>query len=280
MPFYGWGGSTSGGSFSAGTLFSDGVPLPSGRAMSNGSTAVLIDQLYAYVRGHSANPVGTIQLGSSITGAVTATSAGDSTPGIGYFASSAWLVNGGTARFQWNGPSTGPVWIGKGGGGTVNGPSGYSRAGTLGGAAHYSQAPSAIDTPTLSAGPGQLIIDFAGPADNGDSAIIDYVIQYTTDATFATGVTTATTTSGHNVYSVTPGQLYYARIYSRNAVTNAAGAWSAVSGTGSARVGIGGKRWDGTAEQPFTTAVRWDGSAEVPITTAVRWDGSAEVPLT
>lgn len=158
--------------------------------------------------------------------------------------------------------------VGKGGGGTVNGPSGYSR-----------QAPSAIDTPTLSAGPGQLIIDFAGPADNGDSAIIDYVIQYGTDPTFAS-TTTATTTNGHNVYTVTPGQLYYARIYSRNAVTNAAGAWSVPSGVGSVRVGIGGKRFDGTSEIPFTQAFRWDGSQEVAITQAFRWDGAAEVPIT
>ena len=277
MPDVGFGGSTSGGSWSADTpVYSDGIGLPTGRAMSDGNTACLITALYGYVGGHGAARTVSLQLGSAATGNFSVAAASNSA-GYGWFGAGPWLVNGGTARFQFN--ISGGVYFGKGGGGTVRSGIGASWAGTLGGAYRYAQAPSAVGTPTLSAGPGQLIVDFAGPADDGGSAIIDYVIQYTTDPTFATGVTTATTTSGHNTFSVTPGQIYYARIYSRNAVTVAAGAWSAPSGTGSVRVGIGGKRWDGTAEQSFTAAVRWDGSQEVPLTAAARWDGTQEITL-
>ena len=278
MPDIGFGGSSSGGSNSSGVCYSDGIGLPSGRAMSNGSTAVLIRALFLYIGGTSGMRVGSIQLGSSITGDF-GVGAHASDSGTGWVGSSDWLVNGGSARIQWNGPASGPVYLGRGGGGTVNGPAGFSRAGTLGGAYRYAQAPSAIGTPSLTAGPGQLVVDFAGPADDGGAGLIDFVVQYGTDPSFASTKTT-TTGTGHNVYSVTPGRVYYARIFSRNAVTNAAGAWSAPSGTGSARVGIGGKRWDGSAEQPFTTAMRWDGAAEVPITTAVRWDGAQEVAIT
>ena len=114
-----------------------------------------------------------------------------------------------------------------------------------------------------------MIVDFASPADDGGAGLIDFVVQDGTDPSFAS-TTTTTTSTGHNAYNVTTGQVYYARIFSRNAVTNAAGAWSAPSGTGSVRVVIGGERWGGATKQPLTVAMRWDGAREVQITTAVR----------
>ena len=77
-------------------------------------------------------------------------------------------------------------------------------------------------------------MNFASPAHDGGAGLIDFVVQDGTDPSFASRTTT-TTGTGHNAYNVTTGQVCYARIFFRTAVTNAAGAWSAPSGTGSTR---------------------------------------------
>jgi hypothetical protein len=279
MPDVGFGGTAASGGFlsSAGYVYTGSIGLPTGRAMANGSTACLITALHGYIAGRSAARNVTMALGSSSVN-FNVGSAG-SAVATGWLGSSNWLVNGGTAAFRYD--VNGGFYFARSSTSGAQGVIGSfgNFTGYLGGAYRYVQAPAALAVPTLSTGPGQLIVDFSGSPDDGGSGVTGYTIHYTTDPTFSTGITVVTTTSGHNVIAVTPGQVYYVRVACSNAVTAAAGTLSAWSPAASIRVGIGGKRWSGTAEVPFTTAVRWDGTTEVPITIAMRWDGTAEVPI-
>ena len=233
----GFGGSASGGSYSAGLIYSDGIGLPTGRAMYNGSTSVAIVALFAYVAGRSGNPVGSIQLGSSLTGDFACPSAGDSTSGTGWFGSSSWLVQGGSARFQWNGPASGPVWFGKGGGGTTFIPGG-SRAGTLGGAYRYVQAPSEPVSVSVAPGVGQATVYWAAPATDGETGINGYYLEYATNAAFTgasalnVGVVTSATLTG-----LTPGSTYWFRVCAKNGVTDMASTVGTPSAAVSALIG-------------------------------------------
>jgi hypothetical protein len=123
---------------------------------------------------------------------------------------------------------------------------------------------------------GQVRMNFAGSTDNGGSSITQYLVQWSWDAGFKTGLGQIGTGNGQAVLSnYEPGKTYYFRVLAQNGVGN-----SAWSGTASVRVGIGGKRWTGTGEVVFTQAMRWDGTKEVPLSVAVRWDGTKEVNVT
>ena len=144
-------------------------------------------------------------------------------------------------------------------------------------APRISKAPKAPSTPVLtSSNPTQISVDWNAPADDGGSAITGYRVQvddnsgFTSPATYSTGTTTAYTATGQ-----TPGKKYWVRVAAVNAV--GVGSYSAAS---TITIGIGGKRWDGSAEKAFTVAMRWDGTKEVPITVAKRWNGTAEVDIT
>ena len=127
--------------------------------------------------------------------------------------------------------------------------------------------------------PGQLIVDFAGVADDGGAGVIAYQVPYTTYLSFVTGVSSVSTGTGHDVCRLTPGQLFYVRVTTKNAITDTPGTVGPWSAAVSKRVGISGKRFDGSAEQFFSTAFRWAGTVEVSLTVAVRWDGTQEVPF-
>jgi hypothetical protein len=237
MAQIGFGGSASGGTFAAGQVYSNGIGLPGGRQMADGNSVAMINALFAYVAGHSGSPTGSISFGSAGTGAFAAGAAGDSTGGTGWYGTGNWFVNGGSATFAWNGPSSGPVWVGHtpSDGGTVFGTFG-SRAGNLGGAYQYFLPPTAPPlysaTPTSTAGSIQM--NFAGPGDDGGTGITDYLLQWSTD-NFASVAGSMYTGNGAQVVTgLTVGTTYYFRVAARNAVTNTWGSTSLYSGTVSA----------------------------------------------
>jgi len=136
-------------------------------------------------------------------------------------------------------------------------------------------APTLNSLSTAGLPAGQVQTNFSGSVDHGGSAVSSYLIQWAWDAGFTTGVGSMNTVYGNQIVTgLTAGKIHFFRVLAVNGVGNSA--WSAAL---SIRVGIGGKKWDGSVESSFATAVRWDGTVEVPLSIAVRWDGTAEVPI-
>ena len=226
-----FGGYYSSGGYTAGTVYSDGIGLPTGRAMANGSQACLITALWGYVGARDYNKTVSLRLGSAVTGDFTLT-VHPSEGGTGWFNTNNWLVQGGTARFQVNNSNLGTMWIGRGGGGTTTSTNGWSRSGTLGGVYRYVQAPSAPRNLSVSsAAAGQLTTNFQNSADNGGAGVTDFVVEIATNSSFSAGFQRFTTTSGVNTYTGLSPVTYWVRVAARNAVTNAAGTWSVYSST-------------------------------------------------
>lgn len=294
MPDTSFGGATSGGSNSAGTLYSDGIPIPTGRPhapLSNGyvSQACLITQLWAYLGGVNGTPSGSIQLGSAVSGVYPTLNEGSSggSPKFGPVPVTPWLVQGGSVRFQWNGPSSGPVYFGHGGGGTTNGPAGFSRAGTLGGGYSWAQAPSPVTmvSVTSSTDGNSATTVFAGGGDDGGAGLIGYRLQRADDAGFTTNVATILVGSGTNVVTgLTPGKQYFWRATAVNAVTEAqgspGGAWSNViavtqQSPARGRINVSGAGWGAKMDARINVA----GSGWVEADGKINPDGSGWVPI-
>ncbi len=211
--------------------------------------------------------------------------------GTGSFTNSptgSWAVNIGGNTASGAGPaynlqSASSVLVASGAFAVPNGAVLYSSASASGvnllGNASLSAAdavgPGAPSTPSLTSTPSTIAATWTDGG-NGGAGITSHRIYYGTDPALAGAsyVDTGSGTPAATITGLTPGQLYYVAVYAQNAL-----GFGPRSGIASVRVGIGGKRWDGSAEVPFSQAMRWDGTQEVPITTAVRWDGTQEVPI-
>lgn len=231
MPSYGWGGTSSGGSYSgSGHLWSDGIPLPTGRAMYNGSVAVLVTMLHGYVGGRGGPRTVQLQLGSAITGAFGVPARSDSAA-TGWYGTNPWLVAGGTATFHVH-FSGGFLYFGHGGAGHTNHGSGSGWAGNLGGNVHYVQAPTAPHSLLLSSDSADSVTaSWSPPSDTGETPIVGYHIQYSKTPDFSddvqyinVGPTTTATIEGLDA-----GDTYYLRVFAKNAVTEAVGTVSVAS---------------------------------------------------
>jgi len=222
--------------YTAGNMYSDGISLPTGRAMYNGSTAALITALFVYVGSTGGTRYGVrFSLGSATTGTFNVPYQSAST-GSGYHATNHWLVNGGTTRITVYNKPSGPLYFGRSGGGVVQGPT-RTWAGRLAGAYTVLQAPSAprwVNATPHSTSSGRIDLTWSAPAYNGDTAITGYVVQ-------TSGGSYLGTTSGRSfaVTGLTPGSSYSFRVAASNAVTNAAGTYSAVSSNSSAVIAPG-----------------------------------------
>jgi hypothetical protein len=248
VPSISWGSNQNGSSWSAGTLYVDGINLPVGRAMANGSQAVLITDLFAYVGGYGGNRNIYMSLGNAVTGVFTVGQSGAVPPGTGWVDASDWLVQGGSARFSVVGPSSGGLYFGHGGPGTTVGPS-QSWAGALGGAYIYAQSPS---EPTILGAanitPTSMLTQFGWAGDDGGAGVTGFRVQFSPDPSFGSDVRQLDTTVGQNTFDgLVPGRTYYYRVAARNAVTNTAGTFGPWSGTASARTLSGGYVGDGSS---------------------------------
>jgi hypothetical protein len=212
---------------------SDGIALPVGRPMIGGSQACLITAIGAYVTGNSGAASGRLYLGSAYTPVFTVgQGAGQFTGLIGV--ESGWLVQGGTTRIT---ASFGGSLIRfyRGGGGTVQGDGGFSRAGTLAGVYRYAMGPGTPRTlPATQIGPTTAMTNFTMEEDDGGSPITSYALQISRDPSFASDVYQMEVGTGQNrLTDLIPGATYYYRVAARNGVTAAvggtAGLWSGVT---------------------------------------------------
>lgn len=212
--------------------YSDGIGMPWGRQMANGSQAVLITGLGLYISSTSGGNIRAASMSVGGAGTVTMNlpASGNASHFTGIHGTNWWLVQGGSHRVQAHSGNWG-IRYAWGGGGSVNGGAGY-RAGTLAGAYYYVQAPSAPrSVSATSPSSGNLTVNFIGPADNGETAITDYVVEIATDPQFTAGLQRTTNTSGTVNFSGLSPVTYYARVAARNAVTNTAGTWGPYSNT-------------------------------------------------
>ncbi len=219
---------------------SDGIGLPTGRAMANGSTACLITAIGGYVVGRGATRAISLQLGSASTAGFNV-GAGSHPPAFtGYRSVSPWLVNGGSASFYiYMGNLT--VNFGRSstsGGTNTYGSDGSTWSGTLGGAYEYVQAPSAPRTlSVVPGGVGEADLTWLAPSSDGESGLTGYTAQWSLSPTFASGVTSVNIGTGltHTFTGLPPSTVYF-RVAARNAVTAAAGTTSVFSNTASAQI--------------------------------------------
>jgi len=118
----------------------------------------------------------------------------------------------------------------------------------------------------------------SGTADvTGKPAITSYQVERTNnDGVTWSGTVNTMDGSRQYVYSSLDGGKYY-KFRTRAVNSEGAGAWTESSST---FIPAGGRRWDGSAWNPTSTAKRWNGSSWVDISTAKRWNGSAWVDLT
>ncbi|WP_029259747.1 MULTISPECIES: fibronectin type III domain-containing protein [unclassified Microbacterium] len=129
--------------------------------------------------------------------------------------------------------------------------------------------PGTPGTPTISeVMPQSMRLTWTIPG-NGGAAIDQMLLRRSTDPNFGTytdhpqggGVTTAV------VSGLTPGVVYYWRVYAHNAV-----GYSPASGDSNARTLSGFKAWNGTAWKP-TILRAWDGS-QFKVCILREWDGT------
>lgn len=198
-----------------------GVYLQPGRAIHGGSTPALITAIAFYVGKYTGGSMGMVfSLGSISTGVVSV--AGYTAPS----GSCSGLHYGGTVQSTVSPTSATQYRFGRGGGGTTYDTDGYSWWGSLAGAYHYVQAPTAPLSPNATPNPtaGEATVTWATPSDNGETAITGYRVWYGTSPTLVgasyvdVGVVTSSVLTG-----LTPGQTYYFAVSAKNAVTNAAG---------------------------------------------------------
>lgn len=211
-------------------VYTDGIGLPTGRAMANGSRACLIQSVSAYASGRGGARAVSISFGPRTTSAFTVGAAG-SAANTGWRDISDWLVQGGTTRVQLN--FTGSTFFGRSSEGLSR--DSYGTAfGQLGGGYQWAQSPN---NPTMeNASPtgrdGVIHVNFRGASDDGGSPITGYRLQWSRSSTFGSNVTSLDTASGvHDIDDLLAGDRYYFRVAAKNAVTAAAGTvgpWSNV----------------------------------------------------
>ena len=141
----------------------------------------------------------------------------------------------------------------------------------------FTRTPGAPSSCTVSVS-GRNATVTSGTADvTGKPAITSYQVERTNnDGVTWSGTVNTMDGSRQYVYSSLDGGKYY-KFRTRAVNSEGAGAWTESSST---FIPAGGRRWDGSAWNPTTTAKRWNGSAWVDLTVAKRWNGSAWVDLT
>jgi hypothetical protein len=104
----------------------------------------------------------------------------------------------------------------------------YTDASLVGDYGYYT-LPTSPQSISLTAGQGQVSVNWTAPSDNGDTPITSYTLQRATNSGFTTGVVTTTGLTGLSttVTGLTNGTPYFFRIYAVNAVATAAGTGSA-----------------------------------------------------
>lgn len=213
------------------------IVLPSGRVALDGDSYVLITAMRAYVAGLGGSRTIELYLASPGNGpsAFSAASAG-SAQDTGYRSCSELRNGGVSTTFVING--NGPFYFGRAPGSTGATDSYGTTWGPLYASMTWAEVPSAPTSLEVLAGSTIASLEWVTPADNGDSAITGYRIDYSTSPVFTTfSSKTVGVVTSDAVGSLTPGTTYYFRVCALNAVTAAAGTPGPASSTVSVFMG-------------------------------------------
>jgi hypothetical protein len=217
----GFGGVDITTSYTDNFVYSDGISLPRGREMANGSRACYITHVRGYIAGRGASRNYRLRLGDNYTDTYSVGSAGSAVSTGWRQLQDPFKAEGGSTRFSEY--FSGSSYFGRANDG--NGFDSYgARFGTLGGGYLYNQAPTAPNFVGVSdtGQSGTLRTDFRGSEDDGGTGISTYRLDWSPSSTFSSNVDTMMTSSGQvNVTGLTPGTRYYFRAAARNAVTDA-----------------------------------------------------------
>lgn len=241
--------------------YTDGYPMPTARTSLTGTQPIYVADIFGQ---YADGPVSDV----TIVYAAVETSGGS------LFGSSGGVAQ---LRYRFNGGGTMAPGRNTGNGFTaICNRTGTVRPGGITGDMTYGQVSTAVQSlnVTRGTGSGQLNVNFSGPADNGGLAISNYTIQRA-PASGGPWTTVGTTVTGSNVITLTPG-AYFIRVYANNAAGS-----SVASTTASAvQTGGGGRRYDGTSWNPFTSAQRFNGTTWINLVTRKRYDGTNWIDLT
>lgn len=232
---------TSTTAFTDSYVYSTGVPLPTGRNVAfNGHRYALIVNMRSAVAGRGGSRI--INFGyDGHPGATPFTAGADTSASVSGLrgVTGTFLCEGGTGTFRIT--SNGSFYFGRGGAGNTNDNNGTNRTdGALYVYLVYGNVPDAPGAPAIAPnGATGATFSWSSPGDFGDMPVTGYRVQYSTDPTFATGVTSveAGLVNSLVISGLTGGATYYFRVQSENPVTDAAGTWSLSSSTVSLQIG-------------------------------------------
>jgi hypothetical protein len=255
------GVNTSVTGFTDGYVYSTGVPLPNGRNVAlDGHTWAYNTKLRTSLAGRG----GTRTMSYGIDGKTGVGPFSDSAQSSAVLTSQngcAFLAEGGTGTFRIT--SDGSFYFGRGGSGNTHDNNGLDRTdGALYVEFTYGSVPTAPTAPAVSpSGATGATVSWSAPADNGDLAITGYRLQYSTDLTFATGVTSVEV-GNVGTYTIpsglTGGATYYFRLQAENAATAAAATWSQSSSSVSLVIGTAPSAPTGAAATAFAGRLEVD----------------------
>jgi len=220
------------------TLYSGGMNVPSGNAMTDGSRAVKVTSIRAVCAGKGQAVNFRMGIDGAYTGWFTMGASGQAqdTGWIGY----GGIHDGGSRTVYLDQDRGGGIWFGRGGDNTGStGTVGHSAGwpGALAGSCWIIGSPSQV--PWISAvrnTNGTVTVSWGAPTDDGGEAVSVFWLNYATNSSF-------TQNAGQHVLGVqysyvfsglTAGQTYYFRITSGNQLNKDRGQGATWSGTASA----------------------------------------------
>lgn len=237
-------------------VYTDGIGMPTARLDISGNRPIWIGSIHSYVAsGGGINPV-LIYQGVEFGG------------GNRRFGSS-----GGTAQFSLR-STGGDMTFGRqtGTGLSVrDARDGYTWGGsTLAGGCDWAQVANAPTSFTSTVNGMSVTFASPGSSDNGGGTITAYWRQVSING----GAWGGETPNWGSTYTMTPGNTYQFRLYAVNLVGDGPATYTPVINANG-----GGKRYNGSAFVPLTTAKRFNGSAWVDLSTRKRYNGSAWVDI-
>lgn len=230
------------------TVYSDFVALPTNRRLAdNGDRPLLVWRIRAFLAGRGASR--TFRLGLDLgTGNVGITytapfikSAASSAADTGWIAIDRLSQNGGNYRCFLE--ANGGFYLGRSANGTgstsILGGSSGVWSGSLSGRVEWAEVPTAPTSVSgADIGGGQIRVSWGAPTDDGGKAVNGYRVELDDNTGFSSpqAAVVASNVSSYD-FSITPGVTYYARVFARNAVTDAASTQSVASATATVATG-------------------------------------------
>lgn len=234
MPDYDFGGRGYDESYTDGSVYSDGIPVPKGRLAYNGKHPIIVTALRGYAKGRGGTRTGHMVLSPDTAGSntsldfqITAGTVAASTPFVGGL--SAFYADGATnQRFAMYFDDF--FYYDSGGSGHTTNNHGTVYNGTLGGTIRYIESPTgpqnfdAYGSDAVGAG-GKVYCTWTAPADDGGTPLTGYnlyedgvLIPTTQTGGAISGTATSAVITGY-----ASGETHTFSIRAKNKVTDQAG---------------------------------------------------------